>query len=160
MDFVARALLGMALLTGWEKTACAEPHLRLGPVSIDLGAQETAIIPDLKKHFTVRAIDGGWEVTSPSQPRVPRVGISTKSGRVASVSFLWGPGITPTLEEMSEQLSYALPLETECFIKNLTHPQEGGTVRTLAFTCGGYAVSLITGVWTRGNTASITIEAK
>ncbi len=136
------------------------PHLRLGPVHVSVGAQEAVIIPELRKHFTVRPILGGWEVRSPSE-RDALIGISTESGRVTGVFFMWVPGsIIPTLEEMMEQLSLALPLESECVIENVAGPFEGGTVRRLDFTCGSYSVNLSTGIWAQGNTASIHIEAR
>jgi hypothetical protein len=109
-------------------------------------------------HFTVRKIEGGWEVRSPS-PRAPLVGIGTKSGRVHAVDFVWGPGFSlPTLEEMTEQLAHALLPESECLIKSMTRPFEGGTVRSLDFACGGYSVHLSTGIWPQGNTASIDLR--
>jgi hypothetical protein len=158
---LSRAMLGLALLAGLQEPTFAEPHLQLGPVLIGLGAHEAAIVPELQKHFAVRAIEGGWSVQPhPRNPRAPGVGIATKAGRVERVSFLWGPGVTPPLEEMAQQLSLALQPDATCRIRNVTRPQEGGIVRTLALVCGGYVVTLVTGVWPQGNTASITVEAK
>ena len=135
-------------------------ELRLGAVRIGLGAAEAPVVAALRESFLVRQIEGGWDVHSrdTSDLRAPVVGIGTQNGRVTSVSFLWGPGPTPSVEHVSEQLSYALPSNAECQIRNVVRPSEGGIVRTLTFQCGKTIVRSQTGTWAAGNTASLSIE--
>jgi hypothetical protein len=132
----------------------------LGSVRIELGASEAPVIAELKKEFDVRGLDGGWEVRSGdlNDERVPLVGITTKDGHIRAVTFKWGPGVTLRLEAMAEHLAHALPAEGDCQIRNTTRPFEGGTLHTLAFQCGSTTVSLQTGVWPQGNTASIDVR--
>jgi hypothetical protein len=137
-------------------------ELVLGTVKIELGAPEERIIAALKTHFMVRAREGGWEVRAPngSKESIPTVGIAAKGGRISRVSFLWGPGVTPSVEEMAKQLAHALPAKGTCEILNVTRPFEGGTVRTLVHRCDDVLIDVAIGVWPSGrNTASIVIRS-
>lgn len=147
-------LLGVA-----AATAAAEQQLTLGSVVLKLGEPDTAVMEELSKQYKVQRIDGGWSIQPSDRSRTaPGIGIRTAGGRIQSVSFLWGPGFTPAAEEIGEQLAQALPSSAQCKVRNVTRPQEGGTVRTLEWLCGGYKVRFVTGVWPQGNTASISID--
>lgn len=66
---------------------------------------------------------------------------------------------TPEAAGVGERINgEALPAGAQCKVRNVTRPQEGGTVRTLEWLCGSYKVSFVTGVWPQGNTASISID--
>ena len=134
-------------------------ELVLGTVRIGLGTPEAPLVAELEKEFVVRSIRGGWEVRPPPSQKAggPLVGIATKAGVVTGVTFRWGPGVTPELEEMTRQLAHALPAHGSCRIENATQPFEGGTVRTLLFRCEGTTVRMVTGEWPQGNTASIVV---
>lgn len=149
----------VALLGAAAATAGAEQQLTLGSVVLKLGEPDSAIMQDLSKQYKVQRIDGGWSIQPLERDRTaPGIGIRTAAGRIQSVSFLWGPGFTPAAEEIAAQLAQALPAEAQCEVRNVTRPQEGGTVRTLEWLCGSYKVRFVTGVWPQGNTASISID--
>ena len=132
----------------------------MGSVPIVVGAPAAQTIANLQREFAVRTIDGGWEVRSrdPKDPQTPLVALGAKDGVIQGVSFIWGPGVTPSLEEMFRHVAQALPEDAHCGIHNITRPLEGGTVRTLIFTCGRTTIDVRTGVWPQGNTASIAIR--
>ena len=153
-----RVLVGLVVVAA-SVSAFAEQQLTLGSVALKLGAPDAVVMEVLSKHYKVQRIEGGWSIDPPDRSgRTPGIGVRTTGGRIRGVSFLWGPGFTPPVEEMAEQLAQALPTATRCGVRNVTRPQEGGTVRTLEWLCGSYKVRLVTGVWPEGNTASISIE--
>jgi hypothetical protein len=135
-------------------------ELVLGSVHIAVGAPVAPVIANLQHEFAVRVIEGGWEVRSrdPKDVSTPLVGLGAKSGRLQNVSFGWGPGVTPSLEELFTQLTHALPADAECHIQSFTRPLEGGTVRTVIHQCDGITVEVGVGVWPQGNTAHISIN--
>jgi hypothetical protein len=117
------------------------------------------MVQELSKNYKLQRLDGGWSIQPLERNRTaPGIGVRTVDGRIQSVSFMWGPGFTPTAEEVAEQLAQALPAGAQCEVRNVTRPQEGGTVRTLEWMCGTYKVGFVTGVWPQGgNTATISI---
>jgi hypothetical protein len=155
----ASHVLGTLLLLAGVASA---EGLVLGSVPIVVGAPAAPTIANLQREFTVRTIDGGWEVKSRDAKdlRTPLVGLAAKDGVIQNVSFIWGPGVTPSLEEMFRQVAQALPADAQCGIHNITRPFEGGTVRTLVFTCARTTIDVRTGVWPQGNTASIAIRGE
>lgn len=139
--------------------ASAEQQLTLGSVALKLGEPDSPMMQELSRQYKVLRFDGGWSIQqSERNGRAPGIAVHTSDGRVEGVFFTWGPGFTPSAEEVAEQLAQALPAGAQCEVRNITRPQESGTVRTLQWLCSGYRVSFVTGVWPQGNTASISIE--
>ena len=142
-------------------TSAAGQQLKLGSVVLKLGEPDAPVVKALSKQYKAQQIDGGWSIQPLERNgTAPGVGVQTAAGRIEGVSFLWGPGVTPPAEELAEQLAQALGNGAQCKVRNVTRPQEGGTVRTLQWLCHTYKVSLITGVWPQGNTASISIARR
>jgi hypothetical protein len=156
-----RSVVALGVIALLHSPALAQ-ELVLGAVQIKLDALEAPVIAELRKQFSVRGIKGGWEVRSrdANDRQTPLVGVGTSNGRIRDVSFLWSPGFTATLEDVAQQLSHALPADDHCQVQNVTHPFEGGTVRRLIFRCGRVTVRVETGVWPRGNTASVRVSAE
>lgn len=149
----------VVLVVAAAASAAAEQQLRLGSVMLKLGETDAVVMDELSKQYKVQRIEGGWSIQPLERSgRTPGIGVRTTGGRIRGVSFLWGPGFTPPVEEMAEQLAQALPAGAQCEVRSVTRPQEGGTVRTLEWLCGSYKVRLVTGVWPQGNTASISID--
>lgn len=138
----------------------AEKQLTLDSVVLKLGEPDSAVVQELRKQHKVERFDRVWSVQPLDRnPTAPAVGIRTANGRIDGVTFIWGPGFTPSAEEVGEQLAHALPSGAKCEIRNVGRPQEGGIVRTLEWLCGSYRVSFVTGVYPLGgNTASISID--
>jgi len=157
--FVLLWFLGSAVA---PMTAALAQQLTLGPVALKLGEADSEIVQALQKDHKVERIDGGWSIQPLQRGRTaPGVGVRTVDGRIEGVSLIWGPGYTPSAEDIAEQLAHALPNGTKCDVRNVRRLQEGGTVRTLEWLCGTYKVTFVTGVWsTGGNTASIDINKK
>jgi hypothetical protein len=138
----------------------AAEELMVGPVAVRVGVPDGPVVAELRAHFAVRAIDGGWEVRSRDMDdqMMPLVSIGTQDGRTKSVSLVWGPGPTPSWETIAEQLAHALPADASCRVESVTRPFEGGTVRTLRFRCKKTIVHVQSGLWPQANTASIGIQ--
>ncbi len=154
--FVLLLFLGAAVA---PVTPALAQQLTLGSVALKLGEADSEVVQALQKDHKVERIDGGWSIQPLQRSRVaPAVGIRTVDGRIQGVAFIWGPGFTPSAEDIADQLAQALPNGAKCDVRNVKRPQEGGTVRTLEWLCGTYKVTFVTGVWSGGNTASIDIE--
>ena len=156
---VRLCLLVFAALAALATTAAAQ-QLTLGSVALKLGEPDAPLVQQLRDKYKLQRIEGGWSIQPLERnPTAPGIGVSTADGRIQSVSFIWGPGFTPSSEEVGEQLAHALPSGARCEVRNVRRPQEGGIVRTLEWLCGTYKVQFVTGVWPQGgNTASISIE--
>ncbi|HET7697795.1 MAG TPA: hypothetical protein VFK57_18930 [Vicinamibacterales bacterium] len=140
-------------------TATAQ-QLTLDSVALKLGAPDAAAVQQLRNKYNVQRIDGGWSIQPIEHgPTKPGIGVRTVDGRIQSVSFTWGPGFTPTAEEIADQLAQALPSGVRCEVRNVSRGQEGGTVRTLEWLCGTYKVRFQSGVWPQGgNSVTISVE--
>lgn len=140
-------------------TATAQ-QLSIDSVPLKLGAPDAAAVQQLRNKYNVQRIDGGWSIQPIERsPAKPGIGMRTADGRIHSVSFAWGPGFTPSAEEIADQLAQALPSGARCEVRNVSRAQEGGTVRTLEWLCGSYKVRFQTGVWPQGgNTVTISVE--
>jgi hypothetical protein len=154
-----RVLLLVVGAAAASVTTASAQQLTLGSVALRLDAEDAAMVQELSKNYKLQRLDGGWSIQPLERNRTaPGIGVRTVDGRIQSVSFMWGPGFTPTAEEVAEQLAQALPAGAQCEVRNVTRPQEGGTVRTLEWMCGTYKVGFVTGVWPQGgNTATISI---
>lgn len=127
---------------------------------VPLGSPVEPLIAELSQQFQTRAIDGGWEVRSRVEDaRVPLAAIGVKGAKVFDVSLTWGPGVTPTLEEMVAQLVLALPGDTSCSVQTHAGPFEGGTSRNVRWECSGHRVWLNSSVWSStSGSASILVR--
>jgi hypothetical protein len=159
--FVQLWLLLVVASAAWAAPAAAQ-ELTLGSVTLKLGEPEAPVVEQLRKRYRLQRIDGGWSIQPLERdPKAPGIGVSTAGGRIQSVSFVWGPGFTPTAEDVGEQLAHALPSGARCEVQNVRRRQEGGIVRTLEWRCGTFKVGFQTGVWPQGsNTVTISIEKK
>ena len=151
-------LLAFAASTASVTTAAAQ-QLTLGAVVLKLGEPDTAIVEQLRSMYKLQRIDGGWSIQSLERsPTVPGIDMRTRNGRIQSVSLIWGPGFTPSAEEVADQLTQALPSGARCKVRSVSRAQEGGMVRTLEWFCGTYNVRFQSGAWSQGgNTVTIGI---
>ena len=153
--------LSILLILSAAELVEAERQLTLGSLVLKLGASDSAILQQLTTDFDVRRFDGGLDIQRRGDPTAPSIGVLTAGGQIEAVQFIWGPGFTPPAEKVCEQLIEALPAHDQCQVQTVTRPQEGGVVRTVEWTCGGYKVRLVTGVYPQGgNTGSISIDRR
>ena len=152
-------LLAFAASTVSVTTAVAQ-QLTLGSVVLKLGEPDAAVVEQLRNNYKLQRIDGGWSIQPLERsPTVPGISLRTRDGRIQGVSFIWGPGFTPSAEDITDQLAQALPSGARCQVRSVSRAQEGGMVRTLEWLCGTYNVRFQSGVWPQGgNTVTIGIE--
>src|SRR5262245_29068439 len=142
--------LAFAASTASVTTAAAQ-QLTLDSVVLKLGEPDAAIVQQLRSKYTLQRIDGGWSIQPIERsPTVPGVDMRTRDGRIHSVSFIWGPGFTPSVEDVADQLTQALPSGARCKVRSVSRPQEGGIVRTLEWLCSTYNVRFQSGAWPQG----------
>lgn len=154
------ALCLVLLILLWRPWASADhaPHFEIGVSKVALGSPSAPLMTELQRDFSVRAIEGGWELHSRAPDGdPPRAAIGVSGGLIHDVSLRWGPGRTPTVETVARQLAAALPDRGECRVENVTAAKEGGTVRTLRWQCGTYAVAMVSGTWPGGNTLALDL---
>jgi len=141
--------------SGPSRAESPRPQLKLGDVMIGIGEPIAVVIDTLAPRFKTRAIGGGWEVRGRDPERLtPIVAIGVRSGSVVSVSFHWGPGLTPSFEEMAEQLALAVPSGAACSLSGHSGPFEGDMTRMFKAECGQYEVSWGSAVGPRGNNSA------